>query len=87
MLRQLESWYRRWTASEPGGSPGDPDRCGLRAEYLRWCATIGRDLRVELPGGSVLAGVGAGVDQVGRLVVDTPVGAAPVSAGDVIHVR
>jgi BirA family transcriptional regulator, biotin operon repressor / biotin---[acetyl-CoA-carboxylase] ligase len=97
VLRELEHWYRRWTApaaglgtapgDAPGTAPGDAEGSGLRAEYLRWCSTIGRDLRVQLPGDAQLAGVASGIDRAGRLVVQTATGAVPVSAGDVVHVR
>jgi len=121
VLRELEHWYRRWTApaavpasvpgtapasvpgtapgtapgsvpgtapgTVPGAAPGDAEGSGLRAEYLRWCSTIGRDLRVQLPGDAQLAGVASGIDRAGRLVVQTATGAVPVSAGDVVHVR
>jgi len=73
--------------SVPGTARGDAEGSGLRAEYLRWCSTIGRDLRVQLPGDAQLAGVASGIDQAGRLVVQTATGAVPVSAGDVVHVR
>jgi BirA family biotin operon repressor/biotin-[acetyl-CoA-carboxylase] ligase len=82
-LGELEHWYRRWARP----APGDADGSGLRAEYLECCATIGRTVRVELPGGAVLAGVASGIDRAGRLVVDTTDGTEAVSAGDVIHVR
>lgn len=82
-LDELEHWYRHWT--DP--VPGDADGSGLRAEYLERCATIGRTVRVELPGGTSTAGVASGIDRAGRLVVDTPDGPEAVSAGDVIHVR
>jgi BirA family biotin operon repressor/biotin-[acetyl-CoA-carboxylase] ligase len=84
MLREFEHWYLRWAN---GDEPGDAVRSGLRAEYLRTCATIGRDVRVELPGGGVLAGRACDVDGVGRLLVAGPDGVDAVSAGDVIHVR
>jgi len=93
VLRELEHWYRRWAApatvpgSTPGPAAGDAEGSGLRAEYLRWCSTIGRDLRVQLPGDARLVGVASGIDQAGRLVVQTATGAVPVSAGDVTHVR
>jgi len=93
VLRELEHWYQRWTApatvpgTAPGSVPGDAEGSGLRAEYLRWCSTIGRDLRVQLPGDAQLVGVASGIDWAGRLVVQTATGAVPVSAGDVVHVR
>jgi BirA family biotin operon repressor/biotin-[acetyl-CoA-carboxylase] ligase len=83
ILAELEDWYRRWTTP----SPGDTEGSGLRAEYLRLSATIGRPVRVELPGGTALTGVASGIDPVGRLILDTAAGPAAVSAGDVIHVR
>lgn len=84
VLRAFERWYLPWAA---GPEPGDPEACGLRARYLSYCATIGADLRVELPGGAVVAGRGQDVDGTGRLVVATGSGLVPVSAGDVVHVR
>ena len=84
VLRAFEHWYLRWTS---GAAPGDADRSGLRPEYLRLCATVGRDVRVELPGGSVMAGRASDVDSIGRLLVDGEDGVHAVSAGDVIHVR
>jgi BirA family biotin operon repressor/biotin-[acetyl-CoA-carboxylase] ligase len=84
ILRQLELWYRRWTGGSP---PGDAETSGLRAEYLRSCRTVGRDVRVELPGGAILTGRACDVDGAGRLLVGTDSGVEAVSAGDVIHVR
>ncbi|MGO9077648.1 MAG: biotin--[acetyl-CoA-carboxylase] ligase [Streptosporangiaceae bacterium] len=84
VLDQLGRRYLRWRDAVP---PGDPQASGLRAEYLRYCLTIGRDVRVEMPGGRVLAGRAADVDADGRLVVDTTAGPAAVSAGDVVHLR
>jgi BirA family transcriptional regulator, biotin operon repressor / biotin---[acetyl-CoA-carboxylase] ligase len=84
MLREFEHWYRRWAAGEP---PGDAVASGLRAEYLRGCATIGKQVRVELPGGAVLSGRACDIDAAGRLLVDAGDRVEPVSAGDVIHVR
>jgi BirA family biotin operon repressor/biotin-[acetyl-CoA-carboxylase] ligase len=84
MLRELETWYLRWTGA---AEPGDPAGSGLRAEYLRLCVTIGRDVQVRLPGGATLTGSASDVDELGRLVVGTPSGPEPISAGDVVHVR
>lgn len=84
ILREFEHWYLRWAG---GATPGDADACGLRAEYLRSCSTVGRDVRVELPGGGVLSGRACDVDTSGRLLVAGPDGVEAVSAGDVIHVR
>jgi len=85
ILAEFERWYLAWR--EAGG---DPDRCGLRAEYTRLSATIGRRLQVELPGGQLLSGLAVGVDSDGRLVVRAESGPAadlPVAAGDVVHLR
>jgi BirA family biotin operon repressor/biotin-[acetyl-CoA-carboxylase] ligase len=83
-LRELEHWYLRWYDTSP---PGDADASGLRAVYLRYCATVGHDVRVELPGGSVLAGRAVDVDAAGRLLVGFDGAVKAVSAGDVVHVR
>ncbi len=79
ILTGLARRYRAWRT--------DPDRPQLRADYRQWCATIGREVRAELPGGAVLTGTAADVDDAGRLVLRTPGGLVPVSAGDVVHVR
>jgi BirA family transcriptional regulator, biotin operon repressor / biotin---[acetyl-CoA-carboxylase] ligase len=84
VLAEFERWYLRWSKARP---PGDPAGTGLRDEYLRSCCTVGRDVRVELPGGAVLAGRATDVDDAGRLLVAGPDGTERVSAGDVIHVR
>lgn len=53
------------------------------AAYRGLCSTVGRQVRVELPGGGVREGLAEGVDDVGRLVVD----GVPHAAGDVVHLR
>ena len=87
ILRRLERWYLCW--AEPASArPGDADGCGLRPEYLRQCATIGRAVKIALPGGRSLAGTAVDVDSSGCLIVRNDSGAlVPISAGDVIHVR
>jgi len=83
ILGELEHWYRAWQRAG-----GDPDRSGLRAEYTRLSATIGRTVRAELPGGQALSGPVAGVDSDGRLLVRVSSGSeVAVAAGDVVHLR
>jgi BirA family biotin operon repressor/biotin-[acetyl-CoA-carboxylase] ligase len=82
MLAGIERWYRAWS-----GRSGDAEKSGLRADYRRLCATLGRQVRVEMPGGVFVSGEAADVDGDGRLLVRTSSGLAPVSAGDVVHVR
>jgi len=83
ILGELEHWYRAWQRVG-----GDPDRSGLRAEYTRLSATIGRTVRAELPGGQALSGPAAGVDSDGRLLVRGSSGSeVAVAAGDVVHLR
>ena len=82
ILTALERWYTAW-----GAVGGDADGCGLRAEYLHRCATVGREVRVLLPGDRAITGQATDVDRLGRLVVRTAAGLTEVSAGDVVHVR
>jgi BirA family transcriptional regulator, biotin operon repressor / biotin---[acetyl-CoA-carboxylase] ligase len=83
ILRHLERWYLGFRADP------DPVRSGLLAEYRAACATLGRQVRVELPAGRELAGTAEDVDPAGRLLVRPANAAAatPVSAGDVVHLR
>ena len=83
ILAGLERRYRAWSAVF-----GDTERSGLRAEYTGLCGTLGRRVRVELPGGRVLDGVAAALDADGRLLVSVPPDAdLPVAAGDIVHLR
>lgn len=83
LLRGFAGWYAGWR--EAGG---DAELSGLLAAYRRGCATIGRPVRVLLPGGEPLVGEATGVDADGQLVVRTADGRENrVSAGDVLHVR
>ncbi len=84
VLTELERRYLAWIKAAP---PGDADASGLRAEYLRLSGTVGRAVRVSLPGGQVLTGTAQDVDEAGRLVIRTAAGLVTVSAGDVIHLR
>ena len=82
VLGELEHWYLAWA-----GQRGDADGSGLRQEYQRLCGTLGRPVRVSLPGGTTVTGVACDVDRAGRLVVRSATELVPVSAGDVVHVR
>lgn len=66
----------------------DTGAFGPSAEAYRGrCATVGRDVEVHEPGGTLRAGRATGIDATGRLTVRTGTGTLPVSAGDVVHVR
>src|SRR5215475_574813 len=83
ILAELEHWYLRWRET------GDAEAAGLRKEYLSLSATIGQQVRVQLPGDRALTGLASGVDGAGQLLVEPAPGreAVAISAGDVIHVR
>ena len=80
ILRRLGALYAGWCAAG-----GDPD--GLRAAYEAVCDTLGRPVRVLLPGGTELTGTATGLDADGRLVLSTGDARRAVSAGDVTHLR
>ncbi|MGW7518325.1 biotin--[acetyl-CoA-carboxylase] ligase [Streptomyces sp. NPDC054796] len=83
VLRSLEDWYGRWCAAE-----GDPSESRLLDAYAAGCATLGRTVRAELPGGEALVGEAVAVDGDGRLVLATAEGVQrPVAAGDIVHLR
>ncbi len=68
---------------------GDAVACGALDAVREACATLGREVRVELPGGAVLVGEAVDVDEAGRLVVRsaTSGGTTAVASGDVTHLR
>ncbi|QMV22011.1 biotin--[acetyl-CoA-carboxylase] ligase [Streptomyces sp. SCUT-3] len=82
VLRSIADWYGRWR--EVGADPG---ASRLHEAYTAGCATLGRTVRAELPGGESLEGEAVAIDDTGRLVVATGDGLRPVGAGDVVHVR
>jgi biotin-[acetyl-CoA-carboxylase] ligase BirA-like protein len=90
VLRELADLHAELRA---GGEPA------VREAYKAVCATLGRRVRVELPGGAVLTGEARDIDEAGRLVVrgedGDPAESSGISeptdyrlsAGDVVHVR
>lgn len=76
-LRELSALLDRW-----------PDGLGeLSADYRRACATLGRQVRLILPGDTEVVGEAVDVDAQGRIVVAGPDGPVAASAGDVTHLR
>jgi BirA family biotin operon repressor/biotin-[acetyl-CoA-carboxylase] ligase len=83
VLRSLADRYTRWAAA--GGDPGAGD---LQAAYAAGCATLGRPVRAELPGGEELRGEAVALDRDGRIVVATADGTRhALAAADIIHLR
>ncbi|SOD62065.1 BirA family transcriptional regulator, biotin operon repressor / biotin-[acetyl-CoA-carboxylase] ligase [Streptomyces zhaozhouensis] len=89
VLEALGAWYTGWAAA--GGDPatgGDPAVGAVRDAYVARCATLGRAVRAELPGGGELRGTAVALDDEGRLVIGDADGARhPVGAGDIVHLR
>jgi BirA family biotin operon repressor/biotin-[acetyl-CoA-carboxylase] ligase len=68
---------------------GDEAASGVHRVVSEWCRTLGREVRVSLPGGDDLFGVATGIDPTGRLLVRTARDneITAVAAGDVTHLR
>jgi BirA family biotin operon repressor/biotin-[acetyl-CoA-carboxylase] ligase len=77
ILRELAARHEEFGAEE----------ASLRAAYRELCSTLGRQVRVELPGDEMLTGEATDIEEAGRLVVRAPDGEHLLSAGDVVHVR
>ncbi|RWU84637.1 biotin--[acetyl-CoA-carboxylase] ligase [Janibacter hoylei PVAS-1] len=60
---------------------------GVRRAYREACVTLGLEVDLHRPDGTLERVTATGVDDDGRLVVDGPAGSATVAAGDVQHVR
>ncbi|MDA8312555.1 MAG: biotin--[acetyl-CoA-carboxylase] ligase [Actinomycetota bacterium] len=65
----------------------DEARRAIVAELRARCATLGRQVAVEMAGGRRLLGTASALGDDGRLVVATAEGDVAVSAGDVVHLR
>jgi BirA family biotin operon repressor/biotin-[acetyl-CoA-carboxylase] ligase len=81
-LIQLSALYREFLSAS-----GDPVRSALRDEVVEACHTVGRRVRVQLPSGDDLLGTAVGIDEDGRLIVESDAGRTAVAAGDVTHLR
>ncbi len=81
ILRNLEGLLTGW--QQAGGEAHH----GLHAAYVDACTTLGRDVRIELPGGTHAEGRADGIDAAGRLLVRTARGREAFGAGDVVHLR
>jgi BirA family biotin operon repressor/biotin-[acetyl-CoA-carboxylase] ligase len=83
IVRELVGLVARWR--EAGG---DVRAEGLADDVAAVCTTLGRTVRVELPGGTELRGAAVGLGADGALLVRDEAGEVrPVRAGDVRHVR
>lgn len=82
--RYLSEFVALWEAFVASGCDAEH---GLRKSVSEACGTLGRAVRVELPGGDVREGVAASIDTDGRLVVSDAGSEFAVAAGDVTHVR
>ncbi len=56
----------------------------LRQRYQAACASVGRQLTISAEG-EAIAGRGLGIDETGRLLVQTAAGSKAFSVGDVVH--
>jgi BirA family transcriptional regulator, biotin operon repressor / biotin---[acetyl-CoA-carboxylase] ligase len=81
VLRRLEGLLSEWEAGD--GRPSS----GLQTAYVSACSTIGQQVRVDLAAAESIEGVATGIDETGRLLVDTDSGQRAIGAGDVLHVR
>lgn len=77
VLSWLVTWMQRWV----------DDPAEVAGAYRVRCATLGRDVRVSLPGGQEVLGRAVAIDDDGCLVVESGSGPQALSAGDVVHLR
>lgn len=82
-LELLLDWSGRFARAE-----GDADASGARDHVLRYCSTIGLDVRIVRSGLDDLHARAVGLDADGRLEVRLPDGRMEaLAAGDVTHLR
>lgn len=59
----------------------------LRETISKKCATLGRDIKVLLPGDESFVGVAERLDEQGRLIVQSGGETRTISVGDIVHLR
>ncbi|MGO9877857.1 MAG: biotin--[acetyl-CoA-carboxylase] ligase [Acidimicrobiales bacterium] len=74
------------TASRNGLLSSGKGRHALASQYRAACRTIGRVVRVELAGETIV-GTAVDLDEAGRLLVSTGAFVRTIAAGDVVHLR
>lgn len=78
----------RWRYDQFVTANGDAAASGLLDEVRVLCATLGQQVRIDLPGDSQLLGQASAIDPSGRIVVIDSVGTRhTIAAGDVTHLR
>jgi BirA family biotin operon repressor/biotin-[acetyl-CoA-carboxylase] ligase len=82
LLRTLDTELRQWCEHD-----GDPVASGVREAYQQQCATLGEQVRVELPSQPALTGTAEQIDTEGRLVVLSDGQRRALAVGDVTHVH
>ena len=80
LLRELDARIAGWRATR-----GSDSR--LAADYRARSLTIGSPVCAQLPGGREVVGTATGIDDQGRLCLETDGETVVVSAGDVLHLR
>jgi BirA family transcriptional regulator, biotin operon repressor / biotin---[acetyl-CoA-carboxylase] ligase len=80
LLRELGGRITAWRAAHGA----DPQ---LAADYRGRSLTIGARVRAQLPGGAEVVGTASGIDDQGRLCLETDGETVVISAGDVVHLR
>ena len=80
LFSELAKRLRRWR--DTGGADS-----ALTADYCARSVTIGSLVRALLPGDAEIVGDAVGVDERGRLCIDTGDAVVAVSAADIIHLR
>ena len=83
---ELIGWLLRCAGRHNAMLASDQGRRSLAREYRMASATIGREVRVELAGETVV-GRALDIDDAGSLLVSTGACIRTISAGDVVHVR
>lgn len=74
VLSAFEDFYRIWQAEGT-----------LKGPYEAVCASIGSELEVVVDADHTARGIGAGVDELGRLQVRVGAGVRTFAVGDVVH--
>ncbi|HWS94053.1 MAG TPA: biotin--[acetyl-CoA-carboxylase] ligase [Mycobacterium sp.] len=80
LLRELGRRIVAWRAARGAD-------WALAADYRARSLTIGTRVRAHLPGGKELVGTASGIDDQGRLCLESGGQTVVVSAGDVVHLR